>query len=354
MSSIEDNKNNLINNLPKIQQLLSYQFKNPNLLIQAFTRRSYKEEHKLNEQTDDNEVLEFVGDRALDLIVTKVLTDKFTISEYNPDWIVFKQKYLTNKPKEALFTEIKEDLVRTESLSQIINKLEWYTLLLMGNGDYNQQVNNNDDVKEDLFEAIIGAVTIDCNYDLKTIEKVVKNLIDFNAYFEHYHQQTINYISLVNEWAKKNAITLPDFDDWECENVDNEWNYHNQVNFDIPGIGMQTFIVNNQPNKQEAKYELAKQIYELLQSNHLINQKEKIVIDPDKDPISQIYELSQLNRIKKPTFDFINEGINYQLEWICKLTDENKKTFIGIGSTKKDAQRQAALSYLQYLSSNND
>ncbi|MBQ3621753.1 hypothetical protein II941_03090 [bacterium] len=69
----------------------------------------------------------------------------------------------------------------------------------MGNGDYNQQVNNDNHVKEDLFEAIIGAVTIDCNYDLKTIEKVVKNLIDFNTYFDHYHQQTVNYISLVNE-----------------------------------------------------------------------------------------------------------------------------------------------------------
>lgn len=347
MSWLEDNQK-------KIEKLIDYSFNNPNLLMQAFTRRSYKEEHKLNEQIDDNEVLEFVGDRALDLIVTKVLTNKFTISEYNPDWITFKQKYLVNKPKEALFTEIKEDLVRTESLSQIINKLKWHTLLLMSNGDYNQQVNNDDHVKEDLFEAIIGAVTIDCNYDLKTIEKVVKNLIDFNTYFDHYHQQTVNYISLVNEWANKNAITLPDFDDWECENVNNEWNYHKQVNFDIPGIGMKTFIINNQPNKQEARYELAKKIYECLAKHHLLYQKEKITIDLSKDPISQIYELSQLNKIKKPTFEFSSEGLDHQLEWTCKLIDENKKTFNGSGSTKKDAQRQAALSYLQYLSSNND
>lgn len=46
-----------------VQEQIGYDFKNLDLLQQAFTRRSYTAENG----GENNEVLEFIGDKALDL-----------------------------------------------------------------------------------------------------------------------------------------------------------------------------------------------------------------------------------------------------------------------------------------------
>lgn len=63
-----------------IQDQIGYNFRNTDLLQQAFVRRSYAKEHG----GEDNEVLEFIGDKVLDLIVIKLLTDQYGcfISDY--------------------------------------------------------------------------------------------------------------------------------------------------------------------------------------------------------------------------------------------------------------------------------
>ena len=52
-----------------IQDQIGYEFKNLSLLMQAFTRRSYSEENG----GENNEVLEFIGDKVLDFFVVKFL-----------------------------------------------------------------------------------------------------------------------------------------------------------------------------------------------------------------------------------------------------------------------------------------
>ena len=65
----------ILNNetLKFIQGQIGYAFKNSDLLRQAFVRSSYSKEHG----GEDNEVLEFIGDKALDFIVVKMLTEKY-------------------------------------------------------------------------------------------------------------------------------------------------------------------------------------------------------------------------------------------------------------------------------------
>lgn len=55
----------------EIEQLIGYEFDNRLLLQQAFTRKSYTNE---THDGDNNEVLEFIGDKVLDLIVVKALS----------------------------------------------------------------------------------------------------------------------------------------------------------------------------------------------------------------------------------------------------------------------------------------
>ncbi len=56
-----------------VQRQIGYEFKNIDLLEQAFTRRSYTEENG----GENNEVLEFLGDKVLDFIVVKMLSERF-------------------------------------------------------------------------------------------------------------------------------------------------------------------------------------------------------------------------------------------------------------------------------------
>lgn len=44
----------------------------------------------------------------------------------------------------------------------------------MGKGDIQNNINQEDSVKEDLFEAIIGAVAIDSGWNLKDLQKWLK------------------------------------------------------------------------------------------------------------------------------------------------------------------------------------
>lgn len=56
-----------------VQGQIEYDFKNLDLLQQAFTRRSYTVENG----GENNEVLEFIGDKALDFVIVKLLIQKY-------------------------------------------------------------------------------------------------------------------------------------------------------------------------------------------------------------------------------------------------------------------------------------
>ena len=56
-----------------IEDQIGHKFKNRDLLRQAFVRRSYSQENG----GENNEVLEFIGDKALDFAVVRLLARKY-------------------------------------------------------------------------------------------------------------------------------------------------------------------------------------------------------------------------------------------------------------------------------------
>ena len=66
-----DSKNDFTqNDYEFIESGIDYQFKNRDLLLQAFVRKSYSVEN----DCESNEVLEFIGNDVLGFIITKILT----------------------------------------------------------------------------------------------------------------------------------------------------------------------------------------------------------------------------------------------------------------------------------------
>ena len=59
----------------KIEQTIGYTFENKDLLQQAFVRKSYSEEHG----GQNNEVLEFIGDKALEFAVVRIMMEQLAL-----------------------------------------------------------------------------------------------------------------------------------------------------------------------------------------------------------------------------------------------------------------------------------
>ena len=76
-------------NLQFIQDQIGYTFNNLDLLQQAFVRRSYSQENG----GENNEVLEFIGDKVLDFFAVKFLTEKygFFLSDTRAEEYIVKQ-----------------------------------------------------------------------------------------------------------------------------------------------------------------------------------------------------------------------------------------------------------------------
>ena len=63
------------NAIESIERTIGYEFADKQLISQAFTRSSYHNEHP---EDQDNELLEFIGDSVLSLIVVNILIDKYS------------------------------------------------------------------------------------------------------------------------------------------------------------------------------------------------------------------------------------------------------------------------------------
>ena len=121
--------------LRKLQQLIRYQFKDSDLLVQALTHRSHG---ALN-----NERLEFLGDSILNLAITRSLYDQF------PD------------ASEGHMSRLRAKMVRRDTLADIAREFSISDFLIMGRGELKSGGFARDSILSDAVEAIIGAVYLD-------------------------------------------------------------------------------------------------------------------------------------------------------------------------------------------------
>src|SRR5947209_1961091 len=97
------------------QEKLDVTFNDINLLLTAFTHRSYLNEHRKTVM-EHNERLEFLGDAVLELVVTEYL-------------------YLNYEEPEGILTNWRSSLVRTESISAAAANFGFEPLLRLSRGE---------------------------------------------------------------------------------------------------------------------------------------------------------------------------------------------------------------------------
>jgi ribonuclease-3 len=127
------------------REKLGVTFNNIDLLLTAFTHRSYLNEHKKTVR-EHNERLEFLGDAVLELVVTEYLYTKY------------------DEP-EGILTNWRSSLVRTESIGAAANKYGFEPFLRLSRGEKRGTERARAQILANSFEAVTGAIYLDQGYD---------------------------------------------------------------------------------------------------------------------------------------------------------------------------------------------
>ena len=123
-----------------LDNLVGTKIKKIELYQRAFTHKSAMKRFNLVETF---ETLEFMGDSVLGFVITKWLFDKY------------------EERQEGFLTKARTKMVRSETLAGIALKMGLHEFVLMDDKAMKNGWNKNQNVLEDLFEALIGAIYLD-------------------------------------------------------------------------------------------------------------------------------------------------------------------------------------------------
>ncbi|MDR1530929.1 MAG: ribonuclease III [Clostridiales bacterium] len=137
-----------------LEKRIQYVFKDYDLLIQALTHSSYANE---NSEPFDNERLEFLGDSVLQIVVSKILFQKFP------------------KLSEGDLTKLRASIVCEASLAEAAGKIELGRFMRLGNGELQSGGSKRASIISDAMEALFAAVYLDGGFE--AAESVIKRLV---------------------------------------------------------------------------------------------------------------------------------------------------------------------------------
>ena len=131
-----------------LEKKLKINFKNKNLLVKSLTHKSFN-------NIDNNEKLEFLGDRVLGLVIAKKLLEIY------PD------------EKEGVLDKKFASLVNKKTCLEVAKKLELHKYILTLS--IKKKKNDIEDkIIADSCESLIGSIYLDKGF--QTVEKVIMNL----------------------------------------------------------------------------------------------------------------------------------------------------------------------------------
>jgi len=215
-----------------------YQFKNKKLLETALTHRSYLNEHK-SENLVSNERLEYLGDAVLELIVSLYLFKKYPTFP------------------EGRLTSLRAKLVQTKTLAMAAEKLEIGPQIKLSRGEKESNGHENPSLLADTFEAIIGAIYQDADFQ-SAYDFVQKNLLlPSEKLFKTKLPE--DYKSKFQEIVQSKGFSSPTYEVSESSGPDHDKTFKVTVIIDNKkhnsGVGK---------SKQEAEQDAAKKALEKL------------------------------------------------------------------------------------------
>ena len=165
----------------ELEEILKYDFKNKSLLNQALTHKSF-------DNNNNNEKLEFLGDRVLGLIISKKLIDKYP------------------NEKEGIIDKKFANLVNKKTCVNIAKKLNLKKYLFLGSSNKNLE-RSSDKILSDSLEAIVGTIYLDGG--LKYSEKFILNF--WETFIDNSIVTLIDSKTKLQEYSLKKFKILPKY-----------------------------------------------------------------------------------------------------------------------------------------------
>ena len=170
----------MLKNLKQLEKIINYKFKDNKNLLKCLTHKSY-------DQLNNNEKIEFLGDRVLGLIISEKLLKLYP--NYNEGKLDKKFASLVNR-KKCL------EISRTIKLDKFI---------ITGNQEKKNTI--EDKIASDTCEALVGAIYLDGG--LEASQKFILKFWD--DYFKIDDEYLIDPKTKLQEYSLKIFKKLPEY-----------------------------------------------------------------------------------------------------------------------------------------------
>ena len=167
--------------LKELENILNYKFKNQNLLRLSLTHKSY-------DNVNNNEKLEFLGDRVLGLIISKKLLEIYPTE------------------KEGIIDKKYANLVNKKTCSNIAKKMNINKFMLLGPSHKSLQ-RSADKILSDSLEALIGGIYLDSG--IKLAEEFILNF--WKKFLDDSFVTLIDSKTQLQEYSLKTYKELPKY-----------------------------------------------------------------------------------------------------------------------------------------------
>ena len=193
--------------LKHLFERLGYAFNDRSLVELALTHASARPSLKPNE---DNERLEFLGDRVLGLAIAELLTTSFP------------------EASEGELARRFNQLVRAETCADVAQRWELGKLIVMSGGEAESGGRAKKTILANACEAVLGAIFIDGGYE--PARDVVHRY--WAAELSGLDLAAPDAKSILQEWAQGRHLPLPRYIEVSREGPDHEPRFTSEVQID--------------------------------------------------------------------------------------------------------------------------
>ncbi len=171
----------MVDKIKELEKIIKYSFKNKSLLIMSLTHKSF-------DSVNNNEKLEFLGDRVLGLIISQKLLEKFP------------------NEKEGIIDKKFANLVNKKTCSLVAKKINLRKYLYLGASHKNLE-RSADKIISDSLEAIVGSIYLDGG--LKNAQKFI--LTFWASYLDKSVITQVDAKTKLQEYSLKKFKILPKY-----------------------------------------------------------------------------------------------------------------------------------------------
>ncbi len=194
-------------NIKGLETALGYRFKNRALLDRALTHASTRSDQKRGE---DNERLEFLGDRVLGLVIAELLLER------------------DSKATEGALARRFNRLVRKETCARVGRSINLGAMMVLSSAEDDSGGRDKDTILADATEALLAAIFLEAGFGVA--RDVIRLL--WSPLVDGLPETVADAKSMLQEWAQGQGLPLPRYVEIERKGPDHAPVFTTEVSID--------------------------------------------------------------------------------------------------------------------------